>query len=435
MVKGQGIVYMTEGAIRVGYRVDGPQEGPVAEDRMALSHTPDDCRRFAQFLAERKFVPERLVLCIPRARASVRFLRFPSQDEVEIRRMAAYELNSLFPLKPDEFVSGHAVTERLADGSVRLMFVAVQRQVIAWYLDFVKWAGIHPDEIWVSTQALCNSFLRSPRAGNTCLAYADGSSVELMFFRGETLVFDRCVSVSGGVEGERAIMREMLAGRGYACDRVVAAGPDLAGAGEFISALGRELGCGVETEPGFSISGGLPAEGERGMRLNLLPEELKAVKASSARRKQAALLAAAVLLNCILGLNLFFVRQSAKREYLAVLSGRIKTMDAQTVALRKKLSRLRSFEHSAGSGVHKLNLLSGLASVCPAQVLLRSLDISGEERNGTLIAAGKARDADTVLQFAAALKKTPSVSKADVSYISKRPDAGGWVDFEIKAAY
>lgn len=435
MGKGRGIIYMTGGMVSVGYVPDGQGKGCVREERMALSHTPDDCRSFADFFREHKLTSERVILCIPRSRAIVRFINLPSQEERELQKMAGYELSGLFPYPPEEFVVAYTALEKLPDGYSRLMHVAVQRQVLQWHLDFVKWAGVRPDEVWVSTQALLIAFAQSHLCrGNCGLAHFDDGFVELIFCSDRKPVFSRVISYEADCGREAALVAEALRNSGFSPERLVTAGKAPAGFG-FARSFSERFGCPVEQDDSISVTRGfIPAASS--VSLDLLPPELRADKLQSARKRRLFILFGVVFLNFLFALNLLFVRMGSKRDYLYQLGERIRTIDGETASLQKKLSRLNAYRSSSGSGNHKLALLAGLAEVSPGQVLLRSLDMSGGEMKGSLMLSGRAIDADTVIRYVASLKESSLVSAADVSYISKRSiDSGGWVDFEIKAAY
>ncbi|MGE5308014.1 MAG: PilN domain-containing protein [Deltaproteobacteria bacterium] len=433
MARGSGVIYMTDGLIRVGFQPEGQREG-VREERMALTHSPDDCKRFAELLSSLKLRFDRLVLCVPRSRAILRFRYLPSHDDDELRKLAACEMDGLFPYRSEEFVSGYSVLERLPDGNSHVLFVAIQRQTLLWYLDFVKWGGVRPDEVWVSTRAVFNSFASSRDVrGTGCFIHVDDGFAELIFFKDRQIVYSRSVDPSSFDVSEIAVMAETLRHRGFVPRRLFAAGPD--GGATLVDACREALACPVERMDGFSPLRGCFVRDDM-VGIDLLPSELKADKLTMERRKSALVLGAVVLLNIILAFNIMFVRESSKRDYLAGLTKKIARMDVQTTALQKKLSRLRAYESLSESGKFKLELLSELATVCPGQVLLRSLDIAGERQKGTMMVEGRAQDADSVLRFASALKDTKLITSADVSYINKRPlESGGWVDFEIKALY
>lgn len=435
MTKGPCIVYVTANYARIGWMADPPHAGQVVEARMARGDHSDDHRRFAELLEGAKVAPEYLILCVPRTRAAVRFLRFPSWDEREIQRMVEYELNTIFPYKAEEFVSGYALLEKLPGGYTQVIVTAALRSEIGKHIDFLKGARLRPDEVWVSTQALCRAFLARTYAGDSCLVHADDGFAEVLCFRGGTLIFDRAVVADGDGGYETSVTLALLREMGFTCGRLIVAGTPGPGLEKYIRRLSGELGCAVEADPALSVINGLPVHPAADGRIDLLPQELKDGRISSARRKKCIVLAGVFLLNVFLLLNLVYVRQALQCRYLEYLSGRIRTMDAETTVLQGKLARLRQYDRAAGAGRYKLGLLCELAAACPAEALLDSLDIGGTLHNGTMTAAGKARDADAVLRFASALKGSGMVATADVNSISKRSDSGGWVDFEIRARY
>ncbi len=439
-------VYITKNTVWIGQEIAGADAQAAATiQKIDTASLNEDAVAPALkgFLKAYKITPEHLTLCIPRTQVSFKYLTFPASSDPEIRQMVEFELNNLFPYKPEEMVFDYVVTERFPEGSARILLVAVQRKTLMEYVSILGHAGLTPDEVDVSTISLLNQFReRKKPPANYLLVSLDDAFMEFLLISGERLVFTRGVSFNAQDEGSglaEIIDLTATIARDKECliDTVILSSQEAGRSAELAKKL-ESAGYRVEVDDSYGVVMGLPLRDKGGaLKINLLPDELKIQKVKFKRKKSLIYLGVLALLNLSLLANIVFLRIKAKQEYVFLLKSEINKIDAQASVLQKKLANLKALQGYLGEGRRTLGLLTEIYRAAPAGVSLSALDISNKKNLGVMVISGQTGDSETVLKFTNALKSSPLIKKADVNYIKKRRSLAGdqAIDFEIKASF
>jgi hypothetical protein len=393
-------------------------------------------------LKERKLTSDYLVLCIPRTQVSIKYLTLPATNETEIKNIVEFELNNLFPYKAEELIYDHAVIHKGKDNYSRLILAVAPKEIISKQIFSLKRAGLSPDAVNISTVSLFNQFLSQKRpAANYFLINLEDNFMEVLLVSEGKLEFSRGISIDA--KGENKLIEDIattitiLKDKGNLIDKVILSGKGL-DLQSFAKSLRDSISYEIEVDDTLDIlkSSGLIANGNA-LKINLLPQDLRAQKEKIKKRRSLFIFAALLLLNLSLIANIAFFGVKARKEYLFLLESEIQKIYPQASILQNRMLNLQIAKEYINSGRLALGLLSELYSVSPEGINLSSLDIQSQRTPRMMVIAGQAKNPEIVYKFADGLRDSALIRKADVSFVSKtNPNAGEqMVNFEIKSVF
>lgn len=428
-------VYITENRIRVGYDERTRFKELVIESPRRESPPGP----FSSFLSSLRG-PLKVFLYIPRISATIRTVSLPSQDPHELSRMLEFEIQGLFPYKAEEFIFDHSASPSEQPGYSDIMLFAVQKETVNQQIAFLASAGISPDEVGISTLSLFNQALLNRRKGSYLLIHTDDAFMDMIFIRDERLVMSRAVGLAGQEDGDfiKAIdlTRSMLKEKGCTAQKAVFSGEgvDCAGlAKQYQSVSGLQ----AEADDLIRVTRGPFVEKKQaGLRIDLLPDDLKAAKMKRQRSVTARRVAGLVLINCILLAAAVGVTILKKQRHMAVIERRLSAVSGKAEQTRQKLETAEKVSRFMASGGDFLRLLSSVYRSAPEGVNVLSFSFSTSEGSNLVDISGQARDTQAVADFAAALRGTGSVKTAEVGQVTSRSaDGMEVVDFEIRSTF
>jgi len=437
---GNSAIYITNNSIRL---TQADADKTIKEYRLDITSIKKEeiPSRLKAFLKENKIICENLTLYIPRHQVSVRYLNLPSVYDKEIEKMIEYELNSLFPYKPEELIFDDVVIERSPEGYSKVMLVAIQREVVLREISLLKQAGLVPEAVDISTVSLFNQFCEQKKESkNYLLINVEDGFLDFLVVHNQKLVFSRGVIFSQEESKQRLIkeVREIInikATEGIGIDRIA-----LSGRGVDLKALHlgfeQDLSDKVELNETICVSNGLKAKYDA-LNIDLLPEELKMQEVMGKRRMSVIYLVTLLALNVSLIASLSFLKIRQKQEYLYYLKSEIRKIGSESQQLQKKMLKAQILKGYSNSGRLTLGLLADLYRIAPSGLYLTYLEIRGQTPSGILLLTGQAQDTETVLKFTSLIKGSPLIDKADVNYIKKKQSQlkEEVVDFEIRCNF
>ncbi|MFC1658449.1 pilus assembly protein PilM [Candidatus Omnitrophota bacterium] len=399
--------------------------------------------RLKDFLAKQKINQDNSVLLISRSQVSVKYMNFPSVDKTEIRNMIEFELDNLFPYKPEELVFDQAIIETTQDGYSRVMLVAVQKELIQKEISLLRQAGLLPESVQISTVSLFNQFLKKKKVeANYLLVNLEDNFLDIIVVHKQGLSFNRGVSLAQAEaatqlikELKETIDRQQAKGSGISRIILSGRGIDINGLAQSIQ---RELSIAVETDAVTCVTRGAAAFAAKQncLKINLLPSEFKTQRDRLKRRRYLLYFVTLLLLNTSLIANIIFLNARHKQQYLTFLKSEIEKIESQASLLQKKLRRTQILQGYRNSGKLSVGLLAEVYRVAPEGMRLTNLEIRGQPPTGTLVLAGQAGDSQAVLNFASKLKDSYLINQAEVNYITKKKSGlEEVVDFEIRSAF
>ncbi len=138
------------------------------------------------FLERKDWQPRIRGYCAVGARGvSLRKLTLPSAGKEELQRVLRMQIESEFPLPPDELAWGYrALGQTRQNGATKqdVLIVAVKKEVIDEYSQLLSKCGLHPV---FTVAALARSSLRPPSAVTCAILDVGRSQSELALFDGD----------------------------------------------------------------------------------------------------------------------------------------------------------------------------------------------------------------------------------------------------------
>lgn len=337
---------------------------------------------------------------VPRHELTARVVELPSQDLDEIRGMVQLTAEEFVPYPGHELVTSFAVVEALEDGSSRVLVAVAHRDVVKGHLALLERAGLHTNQVLLSTSCLLAAAQARPPADVECYAVVNlaPGGLEVLVIRAGKLEYARGVAVGldWTIEGEarEAVVRELAAeirnslaahrrespsdaapGRVYLASEtadveVLAAAvtpeldcPCLPAAFALDSVTeGRER---LTAAPLVSVGAALAALGRAETAIELLPKDELRRRAAARARKSVARIAAVAALTLAIAGGLYAQSIYQREAYAARLEQELETMRPRVhsaVVIRKHLERLRSQVEQKGS---VLEVLAAIVQVMP----------------------------------------------------------------------
>lgn len=434
MRKTKNSVYVTENFIKFG---------PAAGQEINISSLKKDeiAGALKALLKKNRYICEHLVLGVPRTRVAIKYLTLPAHSDKEINRMTEYELNNLFPYKPEELIYDYAVINKQADGYSQVMLVAALKEAVLAGISTLGLAGLVPEAINISTVSLFNQFrTQKRRPDDYLLLNLDDAFMELLLVSQGRPVFSRGIRIKSPAEIKDLVKIAeenitIIRSKGDSINVIILSGKGYA-LKDFARGIEAILPQKVEIDDSLSVLKGLAAGmNNSAFKINLLPEELKTRKIKDKRKRVNLLFFSLFLLNLSLCANIIFQKIKAREEYLYIIRAGIREIAPQASILQEKKLKAQILSNGINSGRLTLGLLIELYRLAPEELSLNTLTISPQKAVGTMILTGQARDSESVLSFANALKKSALIKSADVDNISqlKAAKEGGGVSFELRA--
>ncbi|MEK6568622.1 MAG: pilus assembly protein PilM, partial [Candidatus Omnitrophota bacterium] len=433
MEKGSNSVYITDNFIRFGIEA-------LPEINIRSLNKEEVVEKLKALFKNNRSMSEHLVLGIPRTQVAVKYLTLPALNDQEIAKMAGYELNNLFPYKPDELIYDYTVISKGSDGYSRVMLVAAPKESILSRIRALSLAGLVPESINISTVSLFNQFsARERRPDDYLLINLDDAFMEMLLINEGKLSFSRGISLKGPGEIKNLVKKveeniTIIRNKGGVANAII-----LCGQGQelkdFAHALEKIMPSKVEIDDSLAVLKGLAPGTDSGvLKINLLPEELKIHRLKNKRKSANLLFISLLILNLSLCANIVFQKIKVRQEYLSFIKAQIQEISPQTHTLREKKLKTQIVKISINSARLTLSLLAELYRAAPEEISLNTMAISQQKIPGVLTLTGQAGDSESVLRFADALKESAIIKSADVGNISRLKSAKeeGMVGFEIR---
>ena len=434
MEKAANSVYITDNFIRFGLEA-------LPEINIRSLSKEEVVEKLKALFKNNRSMSEHLVLGIPRTQVAVKYLTLPALNDQEIAKMTEYELNNLFPYKPDELIYDYTVINKGSDGYSRVMLVVAPKESILSRTRALSLAGLVPESINLSTVSLFNQFTaRERRPDDYLLINLDDAFMEMLLINEAKLSFSRGISLKGSREVKDLVKKveeniTIIRNKGGVINAII-----LSGQGQelrdFARGLEEIMPSRVEIDDSLAVLNGLAPETDSGvLKINLLPEELKIRRLKNKRKSANLLFISLLFLISSLCANIVFQKIKVRQEYLSFIKAQILEISPQTYTLREKKLKTQIVKNSINSARLALSLLAELYRVAPEEISLNTLAISQQKIPGVMVLTGQGRDSESVLRFANALKESAIIKSADVGNISRLKSAKeeGMVGFEIRA--
>lgn len=417
-----------------------------------------------------------LTVSLPRHKVAVRFLRFPSVNEKEIAGMVSLQSAKELPYSKEETISDYFIIERTKDGYAKVALVIVHQDVVKGYLDIFKKAGLEPERITFSTEAILTWFRLALRpekpSANSLLVDIDSDNTDIAVFSNSTLVFTRGLTwgfrqLQGQPNSREKLAREIRSTiDGYV--RQTPLGPSgqekqgkigqifLGPTAEAIEGLNPFLqqefnqpcemlvpmknltykkGISfVHEKTEFSLLRVLGAAlGEKTKAFNLLPAQLKGRRQLRLKRKKIgkiSFLSLGVVLVILLILAKNFYDKQVYLYYLIREVNKTAPLAKQVEDMLKKINLIERRRKISASSI---DILRELHTVVPAKIFLSSFGYDEPDRTVTL--QGSSDNMAEIFSFINILERSELFKNVQLKYVSeKKAKATGLTDFKIECS-
>jgi len=424
-------------------------------------------RTIKELMHETKISRPRVVVCLPRHSLTMRYMKLPSTDPVELKHIAELQAIKQLPYPKDDIVISHKVLAKSPDGYSKVMLIAAHKNVTNRCLDVLKANGMEPESIAVSTEAIHHYLLlamQSPEMGKdqtTCLIDIDSSYTEVQVHHNWDVAFSRSLNFGAktlGDETKRASwLDEVKLTLGtYAREKGSSpvTGVVMTGASWMLKDIDKLVSDEVKApvkvvyplekikvskeatsefermRPMASFSGvtALALDYEH-LDINLLPQPIKVKQ--KRKLQYRSFIKIAVLAGCLLAVLFVLTLKKIhdKEIYLRLLDKRLSFIQPEADALDRKAKMARMVKEHLKAEGSCLDILREIYALTPVKIFLTKYTY--EDGKG-LSLKGSSPSMSQVLTYRDALEASEYFEGVQLRYASKRKKKGVDVtDFEI----
>jgi len=376
---------------------------------------------------------------------TVRFLKLPSTDENEIRKMAGIEALKHVPYADEDIVSGCRIIEKSGDGYSDVMIAVAQADTVGRQAEILKKAGITAESAALGSETLLLWYLslnRSEGESPVLLADVDTDHIDIDVISGKALVFTRGVSYgarepASAEEIAEHITVSMAAYRKEAAKsigKIILSGAS-AMTGELKAFIESKAKIPVEVldrpdskEASFIELLGL-ALGGKNAGINLLPsaaqeeQRLEIVRSNVA----AGLMISALIIAIAFGVILKKLHD--KRVYISYINAEISSISPQVKTVKKMAKAVDLVVSKIAERPLAIDIVDEIFRITPAGISLTTMEY---ESHKTITIRGAAPGLSDIFKYVAILEKSQYFHNVKIKYANKRVgQASDAADFEI----
>ncbi len=421
---------------------------------------PEACAStIARLISKNGIKVDKLIGAMSRRDLTVRILRFPSTDKVELQQMVSLEAVKQIPFPAEEIFFDHRVMEINKEGYSQVILSIAHKNAVNKILEILSRSGLKPDTLTLTTEGLYlwagTALTQQLETKNTLsIMNMDRNNVEIEIISGQRILLSRissfgAISLSAETPEHDRYKQRLLLETKRSIDvynkelkvklpiekLIITGSIEIAGsiADMFKNELGLDVSV-VETTTAFPIADkafsqeGLP-EGVSvssslgavfaldAHSLNMLPPELKMRQQLIRKGKRITTL-------IILGACLFFMMSAIainkfyqKRTLLNNIKSSVGKIAPVTEELESKFKKIQMMKSHVKAAKRPLTFLYELHRVIPENVLLNYLSF---DKRGRIILQGTTPAMSNVFNFVNRLEKSKNFKDVETRYISKR---------------
>lgn len=402
---------------------------------------------------------DKLIALVPRRDLTIRILKFPSSDKVELQQMASFEAIKQIPFPQEEIFFDYRKMETTEDGYSEVILSIVHKNVVNRIMDILTKNALKPDIITATTEGLYlwakTALPQEIKAHNAILIMdIDRNNVEMEVIAGEKILLSRTSSFGKVSLAESAIDYQTHQERlllevkrsidvynkeqkqNLPIEKIVITGAtDIARSitGMFRDRLGIETTVAESTKAfpvdsnafikdgivkDVSISSCLGALfALSATYLNILPPQLKRKQDIAQKSKKVIILSLlAFCLFAMLGLGVS-AKFLHKKILLSNIKSSIKKVGPFSKELEIKFKKIEFMRSHTEAAKRPLTFLYELHRVIPQDVLLSYLSFGNK---GKITLQGTTPAMPNVFEFVNMLEKSEKFKNVQTIYVSKR---------------
>lgn len=405
-----------------------------------------------------------LTICIPRHLVTVRTLRLPSVDDMELKDMVALQAGKQLPYPVSELIWDFKVIEKRPDGYCDVFLVIVHRNAIDRFVNILNNSKLEADGIVLNSEALSGWYLavsgfyakEEPVSEIKAVIDIDTSYVDIVILRGNSLEFSRSFPfkdnpdeiteeirktfysyekensrqissvVMTGIE-ERAVLLKPLLETIYGAGKIEIIHPLKVISLDYRKGLSEYFD--LTKDISFACVLGI-AYNPYGIKMDFLPPELKLKRAGKEKRR--ALFKTSVLLAAItlLLFGVLIKRFIDVKRQLNLINLKVQETEPKVKRLKEISQNVDIIKRHLDIKGSSVDVIREIYKVVPQGISISVLDFELEK---SLTLRGISNDLSSVFKFASDLEKSPYFEKCQIKYAQKRMvKAKEFVDFELE---
>ncbi len=390
-----------------------------------------------KILKELQFKKESIIICLPRNQVTLRYLKVPSQELLEIEKILNLQVSQYLPYPREELVCGFSIIRKDTEGFSYVNLVIVHQNVINRYFRILKDFENQIEAVLLSSYGLWNWYKgieKKEILEPTVIINLEPPFTEIAILREENLLFSRslCLPQEKSNWTKRLAEEIDLTKEVYLKEAIDAEPKKIifTGSTEEIGDLGPNLietsSLAVEISPSEPLAGLCRFKFQKS--LNFLPSSIKEKRKKLSLKREyvkVGLLFFLSLSMFSLGLAVTFYN---KKNYLNRLKSELNKIssDAGEIEAMKKVLAVIDLQTSKRK---IMDVIHELYHLIPPDISLVRF-IYDEE--GVITLRGRAQDLSSVFNFVPILERSEIFKNAKVRYATKRKaQTGEIIDFEI----
>ena len=394
-------------------------------------------------------------LNIPRHLVTVRFVKLPSTNEDEIRKMARIESLKHVPYSDENVASGYKIIEKMPDGYSNVLIAVAQADTIQREADILKKAGLFVESVSLGSETLLLWYFgtrEAEEAGTILLVNIDTGHIDIDVVAGHRLVFTRGVlsSLTRTIPTERIIEEINVSIAAYRkesgklIDKVVLSGMP-ASVDELKTLLAAKVKIPVEVTDqmkGVARREGAQLELEEasfvellglalrydGADINLLPEAAREGHRLELVKKNIATGLCVSVLIIAIGFSAILKKLHDKRAYISYIDSELGKIEPQVKTAKSMAKEIDLVASKIAERPLAIDLTSEIFKITPSGITLTMMEY---ESYKTLTLRGIAPNLSDIFKYVTILGKSQYFKNVKVKYANKRTGQAGGADFEI----
>ena len=165
-MKSNAVFYISEGTVKFLQVTVSPKKLVTAVEVINIDQQKDAqiSQTLSAFIKQRKlnFTESRVTVLIPRSRAILRYMVFPSQKEDEIRSMIDLQVGGQIPYSREEVEIGFQILSKTPDGYAKVAVVIIPQEIAMRYWKIFADSKIPVHGITISSVGLWLLYQQQP---------------------------------------------------------------------------------------------------------------------------------------------------------------------------------------------------------------------------------------------------------------------------------
>ncbi|OGW84398.1 MAG: hypothetical protein A2987_02235 [Omnitrophica bacterium RIFCSPLOWO2_01_FULL_45_10] len=433
----------------------------LASVKLSSEKDEDISQEIRKLFKSQKIVSAKVRLNLPRHLATIRFLRLPSTNDEEIKKMLKTESLKYLPYAEEEIAYGHRILSKGDDGYSNVLLAIAQVTTLDRLLRLLKGADLSADSISIGSEGLFLWYLlKAPDEGvpkAVILVNIDSDYIDIGIINDSTLVFTRgipCDNVNlfnrmQVLDEVRVSIAAYQKESAEIVGKIILTGirdkvntcEDLFKKAMRIPIEARDqtqdtgVACeaaGLDSEsPSFAELIGSALSFEK-LKVDLLPSNIsEEIRLRSLKNGLVVTLTLTALIGA-LALAGVIKHLADKRVYLAYINKELTRIEPRVNRAKKMMDDINIVKEELEKRPLAIDILSEVYKLTPNGISLNMLDF---ERMKALVLRGRAGALSEIFKYIGLLEGSSYFENVRVKYATKRVVANREaVDFEISCS-